>query len=97
MQYSVSAKTALGVGSHARSSLVYYILSILCACNPRKFVLDLFVSYGRPGVELSARHQEETVIQELHFLPEQVSDWVGRRLFVVCLLNVRLQIDRGEN
>lgn len=27
--------------------------------------------YGRPGVELSARHQEETVIQELHFLPEQ--------------------------
>lgn len=27
--------------------------------------------YGRPGVELSARHQQETVIQELHFLPEQ--------------------------
>ncbi|KAM7448355.1 Lethal(2) giant larvae protein 1 [Porites harrisoni] len=27
--------------------------------------------YGRPGVELSASHQNETVIQELHFLPEQ--------------------------
>lgn len=35
-------------------------------------------------MELSARHQEETVIQELHFLPEQVSDrqMVGRTLFV---------------
>ena len=93
----MSAKTALGVGSHARASVVYYILSILCACNPRKFVLDLFVSYGRPGVELSARHQEETVIQELHFLPEQVSDgqMVGRTLLM--FIKRSPPIDRGEN
>jgi len=42
--------------------------------TPAIFSLTYFVSFGRPGVELSARHQEETVIQELHFLPEQVSD-----------------------
>ena len=52
-------------------------------------LFDSFESYGRPGVELSARHQEETVIQELHFLPEQVSD----RQALVCkyVLNLCLQ------
>lgn len=56
--------------------------------TPREFFFDVFASYGRPGVELSASHQNETVIQELHFLPEQVSDqqkaWYFR--FHVCKL-----------
>ena len=43
--------------------------------HPWFIFFDSSVSYGRPGVELSARHQQETVIQELHFLPEQVSNW----------------------
>lgn len=30
------------------------------------------ISYGKPGVQLTACHQDETRIQELHFLPEQV-------------------------
>jgi len=47
--------------------------------------------YGRPGVELSARHQQETVIQELHFLPEQVTN---RRTSSV---DPSTAIDRGEN
>lgn len=54
-------------------------------------LFDLFVSsYGRPGVELSARHQEETVIQELHFLPEQVSN----RQILVLFINRSPAIDR---
>jgi len=49
--------------------------------------------YGRPGVELSARHQEETVIQELHFLPEQVID--GQILVCRCSLTSFNAIDNG--
>lgn len=60
--------------------------------HPWYIFFDLSVSYGRPGVELSARHQQETVIQELHFLPEQVTN--QRTSYVDDTSTV---IDRGEN
>ena len=57
---------------------------------------DLLVSYGRPGVELSARHQQETVIQELHFLPEQVSNQRLLDHLLVVFIILRLQSTEGK-
>lgn len=88
----LSRKLHLGIFSHALIIILFIIYSPFKQyIHPWYIFFDSSVSYGRPGVELSARHQQETVIQELHFLPEQVTN---QRTSSV---DPSTAIDRGEN
>lgn len=93
----LSTKLHLGISVTRARIVILFITYSPYIYTPVQFIFfDLLVSYGRPGVELSARHQQETVIQELHFLPEQVSNQRLLDHLLVVFIILRLQSTEGK-